>query len=183
MQGRPEVTRRQAIYNGKVIDLGTEQLTLPNGNQCELEIIRHPGGAVALAVDAQQRVCLLRQYRHAAGGWLWEFPGGRIEPGESALLSAQRELREEAGVEAGQWRAVIDFYSTPGFCDERLYLFLASDLQHVASAAEADEVLEVHWLELYEALGLIRSGEIIDAKTIIGLYRLDELLRVEAGRL
>jgi ADP-ribose pyrophosphatase len=177
MQNRSEQAQRRVIYNGKVIDLGAEQLTLPNGNRCELEIIRHPGGAVAMAVDAQQRICLLRQYRYAAGGWIWEFPGGRIEPGESALSSAQRELREEAGVEAKQWQAVIDFYSTPGFCDERLYLFLASDLQQVASATEADEVLEVHWLDRYETRELMQAGEIKDAKTLIGLYQLYALLK------
>jgi ADP-ribose pyrophosphatase len=122
---------------------------------------------------------LLRQYRHAAGGWIWEFPGGRIEPGESALASARRELREEAGVEARQWQAVIDFYSTPGFCDERLFLFLASDLQQVSSATEADEVLEVHWLDMSETRQLVQAGEIKDAKTLIGLYRVHELFRQE----
>lgn len=174
---------RRTLYHGKVIDLGLEQVALPDGRHCELEIIRHPGGAVALALDERQRVCLLRQYRHAAGGWLWELPGGRLEPGETALLSASRELREEAGVTASHWQPLIECYSTPGFCDERLTLFLAEGVRQGVSATEQDEVLEVHWLPLAEALQMIRVGLIKDAKTIIGLYRLQDLLqaRLTAG--
>lgn len=176
MQADQDTATRQSIYHGKVIDLGKEHVTLPNGVSCELEIIRHPGGAVALAIDAQGRICLLRQYRHAAGGWLWELPGGRIEPGESALESVKRELREEAGVLAGQWAPLSSFFSTPGFCDERLHLFVARDLVQGAVATEQDEVLEVHWVALAEALARCRRGEIVDAKTIIGLYQLREYL-------
>jgi len=174
MQSDQQAGTRQPIYKGKVIELGKENVTLPNGVSCELEIIRHPGGAVALAMDAEARVCLLRQYRHAAGGWLWELPGGRIEKGEQPLESVQRELKEEAGVSAAKWTPLSSFYSTPGFCDERLHLFVAEDLQSGEPATEDDELLEVHWLALAEALALCRSGEIVDAKTIIGLYQLNE---------
>lgn len=167
---------RETIYKGKVLDLGKEQVTLPGGVACELEMIRHPGGAVALAIDAKQRICLLRQYRHAAGGWIWELPGGRIEQDEEALLTAKRELQEEVGITAGEWSVLSSFYSTPGFCDERLHLFIARDLQQGSAATEPDELLEVHWLALDEALALCRRGEIVDAKTLVGLYQLVERL-------
>ena len=176
MHSDQHAVTRQIIYKGKVLDLGKEKVTLPNGVSCELEIIRHPGGAVALAIDAEQRICLLRQYRHAAGGWLWELPGGRIESGEDALVTVKRELKEEAGITADEWSTLSSFYSTPGFCDERLYLFVAHELEQGSTATEQDELLEVHWIPVGQALEYCRRGEIVDAKTIIGLYQLSEWL-------
>lgn len=170
--GESGITKRTSVYHGKVIDLGVETVTLPNGQECSLEIIRHPGGAVALAINAKHEVCLLRQYRHATGGWIWELPGGRIEADETPLLSAQRELREEAGIEAGHWSALIEMWSTPGFCTEKLYLYVARDLIEVQATPEADELFEVHWLPLTEAFRMCDSGDIEDAKTLIGLFRL-----------
>jgi len=164
--------KRRTIHVGKVIDLGIEIASLPTGGDCELEIIRHPGGAVALALNSDNEVCLLRQYRYATGGWLWELPGGRLEQGESALESAQRELREEAGLEAGKWQTFTEIWSTPGFCDEKLYLYLARDLKSVESCRDEDEVIEVHWLPLGEAIRMCDNNDISDAKTMIGLYRL-----------
>ena len=140
MHSDQHAVTRQIIYKGKVLDLGKEKVTLPNGVSCELEIIRHPGGAVALAIDAEQRICLLRQYRHAAGDWLWELPGGRIESGEDALVTVKRELKEEAGITADEWSTLSSFYSTPGFCDERLYLFVAHELEQGSTATEQDEL-------------------------------------------
>ena len=164
---------RQAIYSGKLIDLGLESVDLPNGVRTELEIIQHPGGGIALAVNAADEVCLLRQYRHAAAGWIWELPGGLIEKGEDPLHCAQRELKEEAGIEATHWQSLISCWSTPGFCTEKLYLFCASELTDVPVARDIDEVLEVHWLPMAEALSLCDRGEITDAKTLLGLYTLE----------
>lgn len=166
------ISQFKVVYHGKVIELGIEHVELPNGERCELELIRHPGGAVAIAINANRQVCLLRQYRHATGGWLWELPGGRIEAGEAPLLSAQRELREEAGIEADDWQPVIETWTTPGFCNEKLYLFLATGLTQHDPHTEVDEVLEVHWIDLAQAMTMCASGEIVDAKTLIGLYRL-----------
>lgn len=162
----------RSIYQGKVIDLSIEPVTLPGGISTELEIIRHPGGAVALALNNAGDICLIRQFRHATGGWIWELPGGRIEPGEAPLLSAQRELREEVGIEAADWQPLIHFWSTPGFCTEMLYLFCARELNEVPLQRDADEVMEVHWLSVSEALKMCDSGEIKDAKTLLGLYKL-----------
>jgi len=148
---------------------------MPTGKSCQLEIIRHPGGAVALVVNANEEVCLLRQYRHATGDWLWELPGGRLEPGESAQESAQRELREEAGIVARNWHALTEIWSTPGFCTEKLYLFHASDLEEVASCQDEDEVIEVHWVPLSKAIQMCDKNEITDAKTMLGLYRFERI--------
>ena len=112
---------RVSIYRGRLIELGLETAVLPNGATIELEIVRHPGGAVVLALDEADRVCLLRQYRHVAGDWIWELPAGVIEVGEDPLETAQRELREEAGLVATQWRELGTMLPSPGFCSEELF--------------------------------------------------------------
>jgi ADP-ribose pyrophosphatase len=159
----------RTLYEGRVVRLGLESLELPNGQPLELEIVRHPGGAAVVALDSQERVCLLRQYRHAAGGWLWELPAGKLEPDEVAQLTAQRELEEEAGLQAADWRRLGETLTTPGFCDEVIHLFLARQLSRVPSRPQAHELIEVHWLPLATALGQVRDGTIRDAKTMLGL--------------
>ncbi|MDV3239124.1 MAG: NUDIX hydrolase [Gammaproteobacteria bacterium] len=161
---------RRSIYRGAVVDLGIESATLPDGRDIELEVVRHPGGAAVCALDAHGAVCLLRQYRHAAGGWLWELPAGKLEPDETALQTAQRELAEEAGIEARDWRPLARVLTTPGFCDEVIHLFLARDLRAVQVRHEAHECIEVHWQPLEEALAMADRGEIRDAKTLLGLF-------------
>lgn len=163
------------VYRGKIIDLCLEHVTLPNGAVAELEIVRHPGGAAVVALDSGNRVCLLRQYRHAAGGWLWELPAGKLDPGESPLVTAQRELQEEAGLHAARWEPLGKIISSPGVFTEIVNLFLARDLSGVLASAEAHEVFEVHWVPFAEALAQARTGEITDAKTLVGLFRADKL--------
>jgi len=131
---------------------------------------------VALALSNTNDVCLIKQYRHAAGGWLWELPGGRIEPDELPLVSAQRELREEVGLEANDWQPLVNVWSTPGFCTEMLYLFCARELSVVPTERDEDELMEVHWLSLSNALAKCDSGEITDAKTLLGLYKLARVI-------
>jgi len=159
----------RSIYQGRVLDLGIESLTLPNGERLELEVVRHPGGAAVVALDARERVCLLRQYRHATGGWLWELPAGKLEAGEQPQTTAKRELLEEAGVQAGQWQTLGDILMTPGFCDEVIHLFLARGLTHIDAQPEAHEVIEVHWLPFDQALARVYDGTFRDAKTMLGL--------------
>ena len=163
------------IYRGKIIDLYLEQVALPNGAVAELEIVRHPGGAAVVALDLENRVCLLRQYRHAAGGWLWELPAGKLDPGEPPLATAQRELQEEAGLRAARWESLGKIVSSPGVFTEVVHLFLARDLSSTPAKAEAHEVFEVHWVPLTTALAQARAGEIVDAKTVVGLFRMNEL--------
>jgi ADP-ribose pyrophosphatase len=161
----------QSIFTGRIIDVRLETVRLPDADECELEVVRHPGGAAALALDEQQQVCLLRHYRPVIDDWLWELPAGKLEGDELPQLAAQRELREEAGIEASHWHALGSMHSTPGFCDEVVHLFLASGLTLGRSMPEAHEVLEVHWLPLRQALSMAADGEISDAKTVIALLR------------
>ena len=159
------------VYRGKIIDLCLEHVTLPNGAVAELEIVRHPGGAAVVALDPENRVCLLRQYRHAAGGWLWELPAGKLDPGEPPLTTAQRELQEEAGLHAARWEPLGKIISSPGVFTEVVHLFLARDFSRVPANAEAHEVFEIHWVSFAEALAWASVGEITDAKTLVGLFR------------
>ncbi|HYM48454.1 MAG TPA: NUDIX hydrolase [Burkholderiaceae bacterium] len=164
------------VYSGKVVNISLDQVDLPNGRRAELEIIHHPGGAAAVALDADGRVCLLRQFRHAAGGWIWELPAGKLEPQESPELTATRELEEEAGRRAARWVSLGYMLSSPGVFDERIYLFLARDLTEVPLNHEIHESIEVHWLPFTQALHMAQSGEILDSKTIAGLFRAQAVL-------
>jgi ADP-ribose pyrophosphatase len=161
----------RTVFRGRVILVNVETVRLPNGHVTDLEIIHHPGGAAVAAIDGQQRVCLIRQFRHAAGGWIWELPAGKLEPGEPPLVTAQRELIEETGNSARSWRSLGTYVSSPGVFDEIVHLFLAHDLDSVKMAHEAAELIEVHWLELEEACRRALDGEINDGKTALGLLR------------
>lgn len=157
------------VFTGRVLTLNLEQVRLPNGQVAELEIAHHPGGAAVVALDAEGRVCLLRQFRHAAGGWLTELPAGKLDGGEPPLECARRELAEEAGVSARRWEKLGEFFSSPGVLTEVIHLFLARDLEPADASPEDHEVLEVTWVPLREAVDLAASGRLQDAKSIIGL--------------
>jgi len=158
-------------FAGRVISVTTDEVVLPNGHRAVLEVVHHPGGAAAVALDEHGRVCLLRQYRYVADGWLWELPAGKLEPNEPALLTAQRELREEAGVSARQWLSLGTCLSSPGVFTETLHLFLATGIEPAAAALESAEVIEVHWVALDAACAWALDGTITDAKTALGLLR------------
>jgi len=168
--------QQRTIFEGRIIRLTLDTVQLPNGAIAELEIVHHPGGAAVVALDAGGRVCLLRQYRHAAGGWLWELPAGKLDGGEAPLLCAQRELEEEAGMQAGDWQSLGKIVSSPGVFTEVVHLFLARTLTVVPVRAEAHEVIEVHWRPWTEALRMAQDGEIDDAKTLAGLLRAQSLV-------
>ncbi len=168
--------RQTVHYRGRVVTLTTDEVTLPNGHVAALEVVHHPGGAVAAAVDDQGRVCLLRQYRYVAGGWLWELPAGKLEPAEPPLITAQRELLEEAGTRARNWQSLGSYLSSPGVFTEVLHLFLATDLTPAVTAHEHAEVIEVHWVPFTQAYEWAVSGEIRDGKTAIALVRARHVL-------
>lgn len=126
-----------------------------------------------VAIDAAGRVCLLRQYRHAAGGWVWELPAGKRDAGEDPQCTAARELQEEAGIVARRWHSLGGILSSPGVFTEVVHLYMARDLTHGAARAERHEVIEVHWLPLTEAVARVMDGDITDAKTVIGLLKAD----------
>jgi len=167
---------RWPLYQGGVVDLGLENVQLPSGEWISLEIVRHPGGAAVAALNDKDELCLLRQYRHAAGGWIWELPAGKIDEGEQPLVTAQRELIEEAGVEANKWTELGSMLPSPGFCDEELFLYLAQDLTIGSATPEAHEMIEVHWKPFKQALQMASGGEIRDAKTVITLFRVSVYL-------
>jgi 8-oxo-dGTP pyrophosphatase MutT (NUDIX family) len=170
----------RSIYQGKVLNLTLEDVTLPNGATVRLEIAHHPGGAAIVALDASNRVCLLRQFRHAAGGWVTELPAGKIDNCEPPLDCARRELAEEAGVDASRWDALGDFLSSPGVLTEVIHVFLARDLHPADAAPEAHEVFEVRWVPLPEAVAMAKTGQIRDGKTVIGLLWADGALARKA---
>lgn len=162
--------KRTVIHAGKVVDLGIEATVLPDGQALSLEIVRHPGGAAVVALDKQERLCLLRQYRHAAGGWIWELPAGKREHGEDPLITAQRELEEEAGLRAGSWQKLGAAITTPGFCDEVIHLYQARMLTNVPPRPERHELIECHWIPFAQAREWVCNGTLTDAKSIIGIH-------------
>jgi len=165
------------IYNGRLIQLDQETVSLPNGRDVDLDIVHHPGGAVVTALSEDGKVCLLRQFRHAAGGTIWELPAGCIDPGDASPgETARRELEEEAGCVADHWEDLGSIFTSPGFCDELLYLYLARGLRETGTAHEDDELIEVHWVPFGDALDMVASNEIRDAKTVAGLLKARAML-------
>ncbi len=165
-------TRR--VYTGRIIDLDVDRVRLPNGTDAEFEIIRHPGASAIVpilgdATTADPTLVLLRQFRHAAGGYLYEIPAGRLNDGEAPAACAARELAEETGYRAAHVEPLFSMFTTPGFTDERIYVYRASGLTAGDSAQEPDEVMSIEEMPLSRALSLIESGEIQDAKTALGI--------------
>ena len=158
-------------YRGQIVDVVAETAHFPDGREAELEIVRHPGGSAVVAIDDAERVCLLRQYRHVAGGWIWELPAGKRDGLEDPAETARRELEEEAGVRARDWRSLGHTLSSPGVFTEVVHLYAARALQPGLLAHEPLEYIERHWIPLATALAWAASGEIYDAKSVIGLFR------------
>ncbi|HHH36207.1 MAG TPA: NUDIX hydrolase [Gammaproteobacteria bacterium] len=165
------------LYRGQIVTLEVATVLLPNGACLRMECVRHPGGAAVVALDGEGRVCLLRQYRPVLADWVWELPAGKIEAGEPPLETARRELAEEAGVTAAEWRSLGVIVSSPGVFDERIHLFLARGLAPAAAEMEreATEVFERHWLPLDMARCWAEEGRIQDAKSVIALLRVRDL--------
>lgn len=162
------------IFTGSVVSLDVDTVKFPNGNTGDIEMLRHPGASGVLPflddpASADPRVLLIRQFRHATNGYLWEIPAGLREPGETPAAAAQRELREETGYVCAELQPLTTFWTTPGFTNERIDLFLATGLAPGDSAREDDEVIELHEVRWSEALRMVRTGEIDDAKSVIAI--------------
>ena len=157
------------IFKGKVVTLNLETVTLPNGATVELEVVRHPGAAAIVPLKDERTVVLVRQYRLAAGGFIYEIPAGKLHLGEDPRDCAAREIEEEIGYRAGKIERLETFFTAPGFTDEVMHLFLATGLTKTAQKLDHDEVLDVVEMPLEEAIANIRNGTIRDAKTIVGL--------------
>ena len=170
----PGTVESRRIYTGRVLNLDIDRVRFPNGSVGELEMIRHSGASAVVPflsdpAGEEPQLLLIKQYRYAANDYLYELPAGRLDPGEAPLDCARRELREETGCSAESVEYMYTMFTTPGFTDEKIHLFLASGLTHGETSHETDEFLEVETMALSRALELIRDGVIRDAKTALGI--------------
>lgn len=173
---KARVISSRTVYRGPVFWVTTDEVQEPGGIRARRDVVHHTGSVVILAVDESRstpRVLLERQYRHAANAFLWELPAGRIDPGEKALPAAQRELIEETGYTAGQWRLIFNFYASPGFVAETMSVFLATGLRAGKAQPEADEVIRKRLVPLTAAVRMVLTGKVRDAKTIASILWLD----------
>ena len=161
--------RGTPAYRGRSISVFAEEVELPNGRRITLDIVRHPGAAAVVPFVSEDEVLLIRQFRHAAGGTIFEVPAGKLDGGEDPEACAARELEEEAGQRAGRLERLGEIWTTPGFTDERIHLFAAFELEPVAQRLEEDEVIEVVRVRLDRALEMIWTGELRDAKSALAL--------------
>ncbi len=157
------------IYTGKVVTLNVDTVQLPNGVTIDLETIRHPGAAAVVPMKDDGTVVLIRQFRHAAGGFIYEIPAGKLSPGEEPLHCAARELEEEVGYRASSFELLSSIFTAPGFADEVIHVYKATGLIKGRQQLDQDEVLEIVEMPLSEAIARVEDGAIRDAKTIVGL--------------
>jgi ADP-ribose pyrophosphatase len=164
----------ERIHTGRIINLDADTVRFPDGSSGRLEMLRHPGASAVVPFlddprSTDPRVLLIRQFRHAADGYIWEVPAGRLDRGEAPEACARRELQEETGMRAATLELLTTIYTTPGFTDERIHLFMAHGLVAGAHQREADEFMELHTLRWSRVGALIRRGEIQDSKTLTAL--------------
>lgn len=161
------ISSREVVKN-RLFTIVDEVAHDPDGFEIHRSIVKHPGSAVMMAMDGQNRILLVKQFRLPAEQYLWELPAGRLDPGETPLEAAKRELREETGYQARQWAELAEFWASPGYVREKMNVFLATDLTEGAQEPMEDERIEIRWFDKDEVGRMIRSGEISDAKTMIG---------------
>ncbi|CAM3791295.1 NUDIX hydrolase [Alicyclobacillus pomorum] len=159
----------ETLFQGKIIDLERLRVQLPDGREATREVVRHPGAVAVLAEPTPGSVVLVKQYRKALDESLVEIPAGKLEPGESPEVCAVRELREETGLAARSVNSVFDFFTSPGFADERIYLYYTNDVEQEEQALDEDEFVEVTSATRDEVTAMLRDGSIRDAKTLIAL--------------
>ena len=180
---KAQVLSSREVYRGPVFWITTDQVLEPTGVQARRDVVRHSGSVVVMPVDdsgSEPQVLLLRQYRHAAQQYLWELCAGRIDEGESELVAAKRELREETGYSARVWKRIFRYYASPGFVAETMAVYLARDLHSGAAEPEEDEVIQVKFFPLSQIVKMIMSGKILDGKTISGVLWLNSQRRSKA---
>ena len=167
------------VFKGRIVTVRTRKHILPNEHVLEMEVVEHPGGAAVVALNENGEICLLKQYRAVFDDWFWELPAGKRDDDEPPVLTARRELREEAGVIADQWQELGSMVSSPGVFTERVYLFLAQDLILDQAEPAEDEVIgELQWIPLSQALQWAHDCEISDAKSVIAIARAAHVLQI-----
>lgn len=171
-----ELLKREMLFRGKIFELSRDDVKLESGKEVKLDIIHHRGGAAVVALTEQNEVVLVKQYRHPIGEYLLELPAGKLEDGDTPETAALRELAEETGYTSLRFQLLTTSYPAPGYCGEKLYIYLARDLKPETRQPDFDEELEVVYLSLEKACEMIHYGEIQDAKTIIGLLATERLL-------
>ena len=181
-RGKPKVhvLSSRVVYRGPLFRITRDAVIEPSGIRVRRDIVRHTGSVVILAVDdrpGEPRILLERQYRHTVQDHLWELPAGRIDPGEKTLAAAKRELREETGYSAVQWKQILKYYASPGFVAEPMVLFLARGLCAGTAQPEADEVILKRWVSLSRSVRMATTGTIRDSKTISGILWFDHAWR------
>jgi ADP-ribose pyrophosphatase len=164
------VNTSRLLHPGRVFDFYQDSITLPNGAALDIEVIRHPGAAAIVPLTDRREVLLIKQYRYAVGGFIWEIPAGTFSEQEAPLACARRELTEETGYSADTWEKLGEITPVPGYSDERIHLFLATDLRQQGQHLDSDEVLDVHAIAFDKVLKMVETGQIQDAKTIAGLF-------------
>lgn len=170
-----ELVDRQELFKGRIIKLTVDKVRFLSGADVNLEVLHHPGGAAVVALTNQDQVALVKQYRHPMGEYLLELPAGKLEPGDNPVQAARRELAEEAGLQAENWQLLSQAYPAPGYCSERLYIYLATELTEIERQPDEDEEIDVIYVSFKEACEMAMRGEICDAKTIIGLLMAERL--------
>ncbi len=163
------VEQHEVIYRGKIIDLEVDSVRLPSGRAVIREVVKHPGGVVVVPVLEGGKLLIIRQFRYPLKKYILEFPAGKLDSGQSPLDTARRELEEETGFEAASLHHEFSFYTSPGICDEVIHLFMAAGLTQAEQRLEEGEHITVESHTLEECLRMITSGEIADAKTIMGI--------------
>lgn len=167
----------EKIYQGRILNVRKDRVRLPNGGEAFREVVEHPGAVAIVALDNEKNVYLVRQYRYPVKRVLLEIPAGKLDCGEEPLACARRELAEEVGLEASEWQLLATFYTTPGFSNERMYLFMATGLKTCHEEADADEFLELERMPLKNAITQTLNGTIQDAKSIAGLLIATQFLQ------
>lgn len=166
---RFRIERSKEIFSGRLFRLVTQDVVLPNGRRTSLNIVEHPGAVAIVPIFDDGDVLLIRQFRVAARGEIYEIPAGTLEKGETPLATAKREIVEETGYRAGRFQKISEFFTAPGFCTERMHLYVATRLSPACADHDADEIIRTDRMPLARAIRLIEQGRVADAKSIAGL--------------
>ncbi len=177
MSFEEKTMKTENVYKGKILNLRIDTVELPDKKYSKREIVEHPGSVAIVPITKKKEIILVKQYRKAVESHLLEVPAGKLELNEEPIETARRELKEETGIEAGKLEYITEFFTSPGFSNEKIYLFLAMDLLEGLSELDDGEYIEETKIEIDKLVDMIKKGQILDSKTIIGVYMAIEYLK------